>query len=467
MSRDVALMPASELLRHYRRGTLSPVEATEAALGQVRKHNERLNALCWLDEEGALAQARESETRWGEGRPAGLLDGIPVTVKDLLITRGWPTLRGSRTVNRDQAWSEDAPTVARLREHGAVLIGKTTTPEFGWKGVTDSPLTGITRNPWDPNRTPGGSSGGAAVAAATGMGALHLGTDGGGSIRIPAAFTGIFGLKQSFGRVPAYPLSPFGTVAHVGPMTRTVEDAALMLTVISEPDDRDVYALPYDRRDWRVGIEDGIKRLKIAYSPTLGGHRVEPDVAILVAAAVAHLAELGADVEQAEPDMAGVDEIFRAHWFTGAANLMSSIPADLRTQMDPGLQDVAAQGAKVGLLDYFKAVKAREALGQRVAEFHRRYDLLVTPTVPMPAFEAGVESPGDGRGGRWTNWTPFSFPFNLTRQPAATIPCGITRSGLPVGLQIVGALYDDATVLRCARAYEATRPFVAPPLVLG
>lgn len=467
MSRDVAMMSATDLLRHFRRGTLSPVEATEAALGQVRRHNERLNALCWLDEEGALAQARESEARWREGRPIGLLDGIPATVKDLLLTRGWPTLRGSRTVKRDQAWNEDAPTVARLREHGAVLIGKTTTPEFGWKGVTDSPLTGITRNPWDPNRTPGGSSGGAAVAAATGMGALHLGTDGGGSIRIPAGFTGIFGLKQSFGRVPAYPLSPFGTVAHVGPMTRTVEDAALMLTVITEPDDRDVYSLPYDRRDWRVGIEDGIRKLRIAYSPTLGGNRVEPDVAILVAAAVARLAELGAEVEQAEPDVAGVGEIFQTHWFAGAANLMSTIPLEARALIDPGLQEVAATGAKYSLAEYQKAVKAREALGQRVAVFHRKYDLLVTPTLPLPAFEAGVETPADGKGGRWTNWTPFSFPFNLTRQPAATIPCGVTRTGLPVGLQIVGALYDDATVLRCARAYEATRPFVAPPLVLG
>ncbi|MBM3534502.1 MAG: amidase [Alphaproteobacteria bacterium] len=463
MSRDVALMPATELLRRYRRGTLSPVEATAAALGEIRKHNERLNALCWLDEEGAIAQARDSEARWHEGRPNGLLDGVPATVKDLLLTKGWPTLRGSRTIKRDQPWTEDAPTVARMREHGAVLLGKTTTPEFGWKGVTDSPLTGVTRNPWDLTRTPGGSSGGAAVAAAMGMGALHLGTDGGGSIRIPAGFTGVFGFKQSFGRVPAYPLSPFGTVAHVGPMTRTIEDAALMLTVISEPDHRDIYALPYDRRDWRIGLEDGIKGLKIAYSPTLGGNRVEPDVAILVAAAVAKLAELGAEVEQAEPDVAGVPEIFRVHWFAGAANAMSAIPAEVRSQIDPGLQEVAATGARFSLAEYQAAVKGREAFGQKMAEFHRRYDLLVTPTLPLPAFEAGVETPGNAKGVRWTSWTPFSYPFNLTRQPAATIPCGLTKGGLPVGLQIVGPLYDDATVLRCARAYESTRPFQAPP----
>lgn len=465
MSRDVAMMSAVELLRHFRRGTLSPVEATEAALGQVRKHNERFNALCWLDEEGALAQARESEARWREGRPLGLIDGVPSTVKDLLITRGWPTLRGSRTVKRDQVWDEDAPTVARMREHGAVLIGKTTTPEFGWKGVTDSPLTGITRNPWNPDKTPGGSSGGAAVAAATGMGALHLGTDGGGSIRIPASFTGIYGLKQTFGRVPAYPLSPFGTVAHVGPMTRTVEDAALMLTVLAEPDDRDVYALPYEKRDWRIGLDDGIRRLKIGYSPTLGGNKVDPEVAILVAAAVARLAELGAEVEQAEPDLSGVEEVFRIHWFAGAANAISAISADARAQMDPGLQEVAAAGARFTLQEYQKAVKAREVLGQNMAKFHRKYDLLVTPTLPLTAFDAGFETPASSQGGRWTDWTPFSYPFNLTRQPAATIPCGITKSGLPVGLQFVGRLYDEATVLRASRAFETLYPVPVPPVV--
>src|SRR5262249_38128165 len=206
-----------------------------------------------VDEESALAAARASEARWHRGEPAGPVDGVPATVKDILLTKGWSTLRGSKAVDPDQPWEEDAPTVARLRESGAVLLGKTTTPEFGWKGVTDSPLTGITRNPWDESRTPGGSSGGAAVAAACGMGALHLGTDGGGSIRIPASFTGIVGFKQSFGRVPAHPLSPFGTLAHVGPMTRSVADAALMLSVIAQPDPRDWDALPYDGRNYLEG----------------------------------------------------------------------------------------------------------------------------------------------------------------------------------------------------------------------
>ncbi|MBI1775516.1 MAG: amidase [Proteobacteria bacterium] len=464
MSRDLALMSASELVRHYRRGTASPVEATQAALAEISRHNERVNAVCWLDDDSALTAARESEVRWRAGKPIGLIDGVPATVKDLLLSKGWPTLRGSRTVRRDQPWQEDAPSVARLRAHGAVLIGKTTTPEWGWKGVTDCGLTGVTRNPWNTEMTPGGSSGGAAVAAALGMGALHLGTDGGGSIRIPAGFTGIYGIKASFGRVPAYPASPFGTLSHVGPMTRTVEDAALMLSVIAEPDGRDWYSLPYQPCDWRTGLGGGLKGLRIAYSPSLGGHKVDTEVAILVAAAAREMAELGAEVEQAEPDFSGAEDVFRIHWYAGAANLIEGIPDESRQLIDPGLAEIAEEGRRIGLIDYFKAVKLREVFGQRAAKFHETYDLLLTPTLPMTAFAAGHEVPPGSGMSRWPDWTPFSYPFNLTRQPAATIPCGLTRSGLPVGLQIVGALYDEATVLRASRAYETIRPVPLPKL---
>jgi aspartyl-tRNA(Asn)/glutamyl-tRNA(Gln) amidotransferase subunit A len=463
VSRDIAFMSAVELLRHYRRGTLSPVEATETALAQVRLHNEKLNAVCWLDEESAMGAARESEKRWRRGEPLGLVDGVPTTIKDLMLARGWPTLRGSRTVRRDQPWNEDAPAAARLREHGAVLIGKTTTPEFGWKGITDSPLTGVTRNPWDTRMTPGGSSGGAAVAAATGMGALHTGSDGGGSIRIPAGFTGIYGLKPTYGRVPSYPASPYGTLSHTGPMTRTVEDAALMLTVMAEPDRRDWYALPYERRDWRNGIEAGVKGLRIAYSPTLGGHRVDAEIALQVAATVQLLGELGAEVEQAEPDFLGVEEVFRTHWFAGAANVLSTLTGEAKALVDPGLQEIAEDGQRISLLGYFAAVKQREIFGQRANAFHSRYDALLTPTLPLPAFEVGRDVPAGGKDRYWHDWTPFSYPFNLTRQPAATVPCGLTKTGLPIGLQIVGPLYDEAVVLRISRALESQRAFQAPP----
>jgi aspartyl-tRNA(Asn)/glutamyl-tRNA(Gln) amidotransferase subunit A len=458
-------MSAVDLLAQYRAKKLSPVEATKAALERIGRLNPRFNAFCLVDDAAALASARASEARWMKGQPIGLVDGVPASVKDLLIAKGWPTLRGSKAVDPKQAWDEDAPCVARLREEGAVLLGKTTTPEFGWKGVTDSPLTGITRNPWDETKTPGGSSGGAAVAAACGMGALHLGTDGGGSIRIPAGFTGIFGLKQSYGRVPASPLSPFGTLAHIGPMTRTVADAALMLSVIAKPDLRDWYAIPYDAKNYLEGLEAGVRGWKIAFSPTLGGHPVEPEIAKLVAAAVQVFRELGATVEEVEPEIgADVGPTFVNHWFPGAANALRSYTPAQRAAMDPGLVEVANAGAKLPLMDYLASIKEREQLGVRMNQFHKKWDLLLTPTLPLAAFAAGIECPVMADGSRWTDWTPFSYPFNLTRQPAATVPCGLTSAGLPAGLQIVGPSFGDAAVLQAARAFEKLRPFRMPAL---
>jgi aspartyl-tRNA(Asn)/glutamyl-tRNA(Gln) amidotransferase subunit A len=341
-------------------------------------------------------------------------------------------------------------------------LGKTTTPEFGWKGVTDSSLTGVTRNPWNPERTPGGSSGGAAAALASGMGALAIGSDGGGSIRIPAAFTGVFGIKPSFGRVPAYPRSPFSTLSHVGPMSRSVADAALMLTVLAEPDARDCYALPPDGADYTQGLDDGVAGLKIAFSPTLGGHPVDPEIAALVAAAAKRFEELGARVEEAEPDLPACGPIFRTHWYAGAASLLRRFDARQRALIDPGLREIATEGAAISLMDYLAAVQAREAAGLVMNRFHESYDLLLTPSLPIAAFDAGLEQPAGAARGRWVDWTPFSYPFNLTRQPAASVPCGLTAEGLPAGVQIVGPLYADALVLRAARAYEAAAPFAFP-----
>ncbi len=461
MASDLLSLSATELLRLYRTKRASPVEATRAALQRIDKLNPVLNAFCFIAPDALLA-AKESEARWAKGEPMGALDGVPVSIKDLLLTRGWPTLRGSKTVDPKGPWNDDAPVVARLREAGAVLLGKTTTPEFGWKGVTDNPLTGITRNPWNPAKTPGGSSGGAAAALAAGIGPLTLGTDGGGSIRIPCAFSGVFGLKPSFGRVPAWPLSPFGTVAHVGPMTRSVHDAALMLNVLSQPDVRDWFALPYDPRDYRVGLDDGVRGLRIAYSADLGGASVEPEVAALVEQAAMRFVELGALVEEAQPDFGGVDEVFRRHWFTGAAYLLKSFTPQQKAVMDRGLVEVAEQGAKIGMLELLEAVQRRGAYGVQMNHFHEKYDLLLTPTLPLAAFDAGKEVADVMKEKRWTDWTPFSYPFNLTQQPAASIPCGLTADGLPVGLQIVGPRYQDALVLRAARAFESLQPIPMP-----
>jgi aspartyl-tRNA(Asn)/glutamyl-tRNA(Gln) amidotransferase subunit A len=456
---DLCLLTAAELLDAYRKRDLSPVEATRAVLERIERVNPKLNAFCLVSERAA-DDARESEKRWLAGQPRGLLDGVPVSIKDLILTRGWPTRRGSKTVEPKGPWNDDAPVTARLREHGAILLGKTTTPEFGWKGVTDSALTGITRNPWDPRKTPGGSSGGAAAAVAAGMGPLAVGTDGGGSIRIPCSFTGLFGLKPTFGRVPAWPLSPFGTVAHVGPITRSVADAALMLNVIALPDARDWHAMPFDARDWRGGLDAGIRDARIAWSPDLGYAKVDAEVAAVVAKAVRVFSELGAKVEEKSPGFANPEEIFRTHWFSGAAFLVNGIPAEKRPLLDPGLREVAQLGAKVTGAEVLDAQLKRGALGTHMNLFHRDYDLLVTPTLAVAAFDVGREFP-EGKK-RWIDWTPFSFPFNLTQQPAASIPCGFTSAGLPVGLHIVGRKYDDALVLRAARAFELAHPIRLP-----
>jgi aspartyl-tRNA(Asn)/glutamyl-tRNA(Gln) amidotransferase subunit A len=460
---DLCAFSAVQLLEKYVRRELSPVEVTKAVLARIEKLNPKLNAFCFLNKE-ALKDAEASEKRWMSGQPRGLLDGVPVSIKDLLVTKGWPTMRGSKTVDAKGPWNDDAPAVARLREHGAVLLGKTTTPEFGWKGVTDSPLTGITRNPWNPAKTPGGSSGGAAAAVAAGMGPLAIGTDGGGSIRIPCGFTGLFGLKPSFGRVPAWPLSPFGTVAHVGPITRSVADAALMLNVLSLPDARDWHALPYEPRDWRLGLDTGVQDLRIAFSPDLGYAKVDPEVASLVRNAVSVFAELGAKVEEKHPGFESPAEIFRIHWFSGAAFLLKNFTREQKKLIDPGLVEVAEQGAKITTAEFLDAQMKRGALGTHMQQFHRDYDLLLTPTLSIPAFDAGKEVADTMLQSRWTDWTPFSFPFNLTQQPAASIPCGLTKSGLPVGLHIVGPKYADALVLRAARAFEAARPIALPKL---
>ncbi|GHH82988.1 amidase [Streptomyces sulfonofaciens] len=470
-------LTATRLLEGYRDGTLSPVDVVDAALRRCEDVQPVVNAFVRIEPDQAREQARASAERWRRGEPQGLLDGVPVTVKDILLLRGAPTLRGSMTVSPGGAWDEDAPSVARLREHGAVFLGKTTTPEFGWKGVTDSPLSGVTRNPYDPSRTAGGSSGGSAAAVALGAGPLSLGTDGGGSVRIPASFCGIFALKPTYGRVPLYPASAFGTLAHVGPMTRDARDAALMMDVISAPDARDWSHLgpaPSSYLQALTRAEDGtdlrepgsaLRGLRVAYAPTPAGYAgVQPAVAAAVERAVRRLAELGAVVEEADPGYTDPVEAFHTLWFSGAARVIEPLGVAERDLLDPGLREVCAQGAGYSALDYLAAVDVRMDLGRRMGRFHDTYDLLVTPTLPLTAFEAGREAPaaggaggaagsGPGAGdGRWTSWTPFTYPFNLTQQPAASVPVGTDEAGLPIGLQIVAARHADALVLRTAHA---------------
>lgn len=455
---DPQWMSATQLSAAYEAGAISPLEVAEGMLGRIDALDAKINAFCLIDHHATLSQAQASEERWGRGEPLSPLDGVPVAVKDLLLTKAWPTLRGSRTVDPKQDWDEDAPTVARLREAGAVLIGKTTTPEFGFKGATDSPLSGTTRNPWDVSRTPGGSSGGSAAALAAGLAPLALGTDGGGSIRIPASFTGTFGLKPSFGRVAAYPLSPFGTLAHVGPMTRSVEDAALLLNILAKPDARDWHQLPNPVADYRHDLQGGVTGLRIAYSPTLGFARnIDPDIAAAVQRAVLSLQSMGAEVEEVDPPASDPSEIFRTLWWGAAAQYLAPLGTDKLALLDPGLQAMVETGLDIDLPRFFEATLERGRYGAAMRQWMQGYDAIVTPTTAVAAFGVDRMSPAETNPyWLWMTWTPFSYPFNLTQQPAASINCGYTSDGLPIGLQIVGRMHDDDTVLRIAAAYEAT-----------
>jgi aspartyl-tRNA(Asn)/glutamyl-tRNA(Gln) amidotransferase subunit A len=458
---DVAGLSATELLRHYRRRTLSPVEATRAVLARIERLNPIYNAFCFLAPEQALAAARESEARWTKGAPLGLVDGVPATVKDQWMVQGWPTRRGSRTT-ADAPAAEEAPGVTRLREHGAVLVGKTTCPEFSWKGVTDSPLTGISRNPWNKAKTCGGSSGGAGIAAALGLGALNLGSDGGGSIRMPAGFCGVYGLKPNFGRVPAYPYAGAVATSHTGPMVRTVDDAALMLTVMAEPDARDWQALPWTPTDYRVGLERGVRGLRIAFSADLGYARVDAEIAGLVADAARVFEALGAHVEARDPGFADPQENFEMFFWAGQAAAIDNVPEARRAEMDPDLLRHAEDGRRWTAIDLLKGWVKRDALGRHMNAFHQQYDLLLTPGLPLAAFDAGIEYPPDRGCRSWLDWSPFHFPFNFTQQPAASVPCGLTRDGLPVALQIVGPRYREDLVLQASRAFESAQPFRMP-----
>jgi aspartyl-tRNA(Asn)/glutamyl-tRNA(Gln) amidotransferase subunit A len=457
---EIGFATAVDLAAKVRSRALSPAEIAEAVLARIEALEPRLNAFAQVTAEMAMRQARDAEADVMAGRALGPLHGVPVTIKDHEAIAGLPTEFGS-FICKGETPNFTAPMVDRLRGAGAVILGKTTTPEFGWKGIGDSPLTGITRNPWDRTRTAGGSSAGAAVAAALGMGALHVGTDGGGSIRMPAGFCGIFGLKPTFGRVAAYPASPAGLLAHIGPMTRGVEDAARMMEAIAQPDDRDVFALPRDAGSWIHDLEKGVKGLRIGYSPRLGTATVDPEIAAAIDATAGALADLGASVEPAEPDMGDVRDTFYRLWTAGLARPLQGYPRERWTECDPGLVATTQAGMELSAQEYLAADAARVRATEAMARFHRRFDLLLTPQLPITAFAAGqdVATPDQAY---WIDWTPFTYPFNMTRQPAASIPAGLHSNGLPMAAQLVGRHYEDRLVLRAARAIERVRPWQMP-----
>lgn len=452
---DPVEMTAVELVSAYAAGILSPVEATEAVLAAITARDTDINAYCLVDPDRALVQAKDSEARWQSGHVRGLLDGVPISIKDIFLTEDWPTRRGSLSIGPEGPWPVDSPVAARVREDGMVIVGKTTTPEIAWKGVTDSPLTGITRNPVDPTRTPGGSSGGSAAAVAAGMGPVSVGTDGGGSVRIPAAFCGIVGFKPTHGRIPLYPASPFGPLAHGGPLTRTVEDAALLLDILALPDPRDPTALAPTLTTFRGQIQREVRGVTAAYSPTLGYVRPDPEVEAIVSGAVNALETAGLRVSAADPGFTDPRDAFDVMWAAGAAAMLANFPAGARENADPGLRRVWEYGETLSATDYLDARAVAAQVAITMGTFHAAYDLLLTPTVPITAFEAGHDVPPGSEMSDWPDWTPYTYPFNLTQQPALSIPAGRTKDGMPVGLQIVGPRHSDDLVLAVGRFAEA------------
>lgn len=460
---DVLTLDTAALARAYAARDLDPAEVVEAHLARLEQVQPQLNAFRTVDSDGARRAAAASARRWADASALSPLDGVPVSVKDIVAVAGWSTSSGSATTDLDLLAPEDSPPVARLREAGAVLLGMTTTPEFGWKGMTDSPLCGVTANPWDLTRTPGGSSGGAGASLASGVGTVAFGTDGGGSIRIPASYCGLVGLKPTSGRVPQHPNDTlFGALVAGGPLARSVRDAATVLNELVKPDARDPWSQPFDGRDWRMGLDDGVRGMRIGVTTTLGGAAVrDREISDAVASTADHLADLGAHVTEAGAVFEPLRPRFEAHWKAGFARLLRAVPSNRHHLLDPGFRTLAETGLTVDLDDIYAAQAARTELAATMRALHLGLDVLLTPTMPSlpPPTDTVYHSDGFDR---WADAVPFTLPFNLTGQPAASMPVAVSGSGLPIGVQLVASHHREDLVLRVARAVESSTGFAQP-----
>ena len=458
---DSSLLTIEALVRRFRDRSLSPVEAVAAAYARIDRLETALNAFVHLARDEAMSAAKAAERRWAEGRPKGSLDGVPITLKDQCLVTGWPSRRGSLTSSPSEVASEDAPLVGRLRDAGAIFLGKTTTPENGWKGLSDSPLTGLTRNPWHLERQAGGSSGGAASSVAAGIGAAAVGSDGAGSIRIPASFCGVVGLKPTFGRVAMHPMAGNAPFIHFGPMARSVGDAARLFATMTGPDPRDPFALPDMPH---APIEGGVAGLKVAVSTTLGFARARPDVAAAVEDAARVLADAGALVEAVDPAIGDPRQAELMLWASGVARGVLTMPAEKRALMDPDLVRMAGYAETIRAVDLKAAEVERLSVAQSLGRFLDRYDLLLSPSTGTTAFPVGRQLVDPQSETWWLDWADFTFPFNMSGQPAASFPWGEDVAGLPIGVHLAAARFRDATVLRAARVLEEARPVPLPPL---
>ncbi len=464
---DLCFTPATELARCIRAKELSPVELMRAVIERAEALNPRLNAICTDTYDTALAQARAAEAAVMRDEQLGPLHGIPTTIKDVALTRGVRTMAGS-LVYRERVPDMDHVHVERLRKAGAISIGKTTVSEFGWSGVSNSPATGITHNPWMQGMNAGASSAGAAVCAAAGIGPIHQGSDGAGSIRMPAAFCGVFGIKPSFGRVPYHPMPNNGLISHVGPIARTVADAALMLSAMAGPDDRDPWSLEAEPDDYVGKLSTGIDGLTIGYSPDLGFLRVDPVVRDGVASAVKSFEVLGCHVEEVNLEWGNTMAMEHCLFAAAIAGQVGHLLDEWADRMDCAMVALARRGMRISAAEYCRAQGERLAFWDRVETFFRHYDLLLTPSLSVVAFPATRIIPAhwEQHPWDWLRWAGFSYPFNLTGQPAATVPCGFSPEGLPIGLQIIGRRFQDLKVLQASYAFERLRPWAQrrPPL---
>lgn len=467
-NKEICFMSVVEMVEAIKTRRLSPVEIMEAILSRIERLNPEVNAYCTRLADSARRQAREAETMVMQGKELGALHGVPVSIKDLIFTRGIRTTGGSR-IYANFIPQQDAIVVERLKAAGAIVIGKTNTSEFGWMALTDNRLFGATRNPWNLEFNAGGSSGGAAAAVASGMGPLAIGSDGGGSVRIPASFCGVFGFKPSFGRVPQYPGFPgWEALAHTGPITRTVRDAALAMEVIAGRDDRDRFSLPDTGLHYLPFPGADLEGLRIAWSQDLGYATVDPQVLKITEAAVRAWAGSGARVETASPDISNPEAAFSTVVGVELAAALLEKMEEWGEQIDPGLVRFIERNKGRPATEYVRARRQQWEVCPGIGSFFEKYDLLLTPTVAVPPLALGKFVVREIAGNKVPplGWMPFTYPFNITGQPAASLPCGWTDDGLPVGLQIIGRRFDDVTVLRAAAAFERVLPWAGrrPPL---
>ena len=457
MRSATAYRSARDLIAEIRDGHASPSEVTAAVIADIEALDGKLNCFVHFDPEGAMAQARALDDRLAKGEDPGPLCGLPVAIKDLIAMKGAPTTFGSKTM-AGNVIDADAPSVARIRAAGAVLLGKSTTSEFGCKGVGDSPLTGITRNPWNLNKTPGGSSAGAAALAAAGITPVAIGTDGGGSVRIPGSLCSLFAIKAHFGRVPVWPVSATATLAHVGPLSRRVRDSALMLNVISGFDFRDPFAVAGPVPDFLAACERKPQGLRVLYSETFGYARPTAEVRRLARQAVARLETAGCIVEERDRLFDDPVALWSSEFYAGVGTRLKGHLENNRGLLDPTVAGLLDRALDRPLADYTAKVFERHAFRETVRAIFEDYDVIASPALPVTSCDVGLDVPPGFEDRTAVDWVMYTYPFNLTGHPAVSVPAGFDTDGLPVGLQLAGRPLMEETLFTLAAALEAMDP---------